>query len=113
MSGPAEKIVWHWGRGGHYPLTTDGGIPAGEKAWRQFALYAPSELLEAATAKLEDDRVISLEASRERPDAEPGDDERPDDVDASRRLRPLGCPHCGGLMGLGHRCDDDGSGENK
>ncbi len=48
-----REVVWHWGRGGYYPITRGGGVPSGEDSWKAFAAYAPAALVERAIRVLE------------------------------------------------------------
>lgn len=52
---PVEpEIIWHWGQGGHYPLTEDGDLPSlNERNFTAFVDHAPAVLIDRLVKALE------------------------------------------------------------
>lgn len=48
-----SEIIWHWGQGGHYPLTRNNSVPSNERNWTAFVNHAPAVLIDRAVKALE------------------------------------------------------------
>ena len=49
-----REVIWHWGRGGYYPITRDGDLPSlNERNFTAFVDHAPAVLIDRLVKALE------------------------------------------------------------